>query len=123
MAVFLEQHAEEHGSHGDKQAKVRVAYRTFHPQPVQYTRSVECVGGTVGDHDPVKKLAMMAGRSGARRYRTGIVPDAVSVEGLSGTQVNAKIAFARTRLQLDGEGEAQFSVVFPEDEDLECSCC
>lgn len=124
VAVFLEQHADEHGDAVGGRAKVRVAYRTFHPQPVAFTRSVGCVGGTVGSHDPGTQLEMMAGRNGARRYRTGIVPDVVDVErGSNGTQVDAQITFAPTMLQLAGEGNAHFSVVFPDGEAPECSCC
>jgi hypothetical protein len=124
MAVFLEQHSDEHGDPVGKRAKVRVAYRTFHPRPVLFTRSVECIGGTVDDYDPAMQLEMMAGRNGARRYRTGIVPNVVNVErGANGAQIDTQIMFAQTNLQLDGNGETCLSVVFPNGEAPECSCC
>jgi hypothetical protein len=123
VAVFLEKHVVD-GATSEAQANVRVAYRSFHPKPVRFTRDVSCSGGTVDEHDKTVKLTMLPGRNEGKRYRTGIVPDAVGVtRGASGAQVNAHIVFARSRTQPDVKGEETFSVVFPDDGTSKCPCC
>jgi hypothetical protein len=124
VAVFLECHTKEKSVGSDGTATMRVAYRTFHPEPVHFTMGVTCEGGRLGEHEAAADLQMMAGRSGARRYRTGIVPGGVVVEnGEHDTQVDSDITLDVARLRHDGEDVHHFSVVFPGDGLESCPCC
>jgi hypothetical protein len=88
LAVFLEQHPPNAVGH----ARVRIAYRTYHPEPIELTRVFVCTGGTLENYDPEQVLELLAGRTQGRAYLESVVPDAVDVvRGASGAHVSADV--------------------------------
>lgn len=123
VAVFLQRHDQEREEGGDPVAKVRIAYRTFHPAPIPFQRSFESNGGRLERHDAAQWHQMLAGGVPKKRIRCEIVPDAVKIcRGENGATIDARIKFGETDLPLDATREARVQVAFPE-EDFECSCC
>ena len=119
MAVYLERHGAELA---EGAARIRIAYTSFHPEPITFTRGYECEGGRLEDHDRSKEWKIPAGRTEGRRWRTARVPGGVAVEReAEETQIEAEIAFVGEGLQPIPGGVAGFSVLFEGDPD--CSCC
>jgi hypothetical protein len=109
LALFLQDPSEL--ANGTK--KVRLAYHSFHPEPLNLTRTLECPGGVIGPHDPDRRLELAAGRSTGRRYRDGIVADPDDVDASpksDAARVVAQLAFVEGRR--DG-AERRLSVEFP----------
>ena len=124
MAMFLQPHLENGQQLPAGRARVRFAYRSFHPEPVEFTRRLTCSGGTLAPHEEEKMFTLMSGRLAGKRHRTAFVPDAVEVtRGSAGVQVDAHVTFASPRLQLDNDGHEPFSVDFPEGQGFDCCCC
>jgi hypothetical protein len=122
MAVYLEQHGTDGKSPDDKTAKLRIAYTSFHPEAISFTRSYECEGGSVERHDTTKVFKIAAGRTEGRRWRTARVPSLIEVErDADESQIEAEIAFISGSLQPTPGGITQFSVLFEGAAD--CSCC
>jgi hypothetical protein len=125
LALFLQNHSDEATQTGERdRAAVRFAYRSFHPDPVRFTRSVKVKGGEADRHDPDEEFELLAGRTARRRYRTAILPDSVGVtRGPYGAQVTATTELG----QDDGHGsfhaEPRLSVSFPEGGRRKCPCC
>lgn len=124
MALFLEFHPQSGGTTASDRAKARIAYRSFHPEPIEFTQKLVCEGGEVDKHNPNESHHIMAGRTVAEPCRSNVLPGAVNVRrGPDGAQVEAHIQFGQTGLQLNDKGRAVFSVAFPDGEDFKCSCC
>jgi len=122
MAVYLERHGADSSPPEEKNATLRIAYTSFHPEAIRFTRSYECEGGHVEAHDTTKVFKIGAGRTEGRRWRTTRVPSFVKVErDADQCQIEAEIAFVSGGLQPVPGGTAQFSVQFEGEPD--CSCC
>lgn len=127
LAIYLQRHAEDDTEDGrptkDENAKIRIAYRSFHPEPVRFTRKYEINGGSLASHDALKLFNAAPGRTIGQRSMTARIPDAVSVRrGPNGSQIEAEIVFVDGGLQPSGETHAQLSLLFPDGE-LKCFCC
>jgi hypothetical protein len=122
MAVYLERHSTDGHPLDDKTAKLRIAYTSFHPEAIKFTRSYDCEGGSIENHDSTKVFKIAAGQSEGRRWRTARVPSVVEVErDADDSQIEAEISFVSGGLQPTPGGIAQFSIQFEGAPD--CSCC
>lgn len=122
MAVYLERHSTDETPLDDKTATLRIAYTSFHPESIEFTRRYECEGGSVENHDTNKVFKIAAGRSEGRRWRTARVPSVIQVKrDADESQIEAEISFAKGGLQPTPGGIAKFSVLFEGAPD--CSCC
>jgi hypothetical protein len=125
LAVFL-QNPKDHPEEGDipaDSARVKIAYRSYHPKPFRFTRRYECKGGTIDAHDHEEEFEVAAGKTEGWPFRTEVVPDGVKVErGSGGAQVLAEVDFVGGR-RLDRDGPVHFTVSFPAGRELECACC
>jgi hypothetical protein len=125
IALYL-QHASHDGQPIDDadSASARFAYRSFHPEPIRFTRSVRVEGGQVDRHDPEKAFELPAGRTTNQRYRTARLPDAIGVtRGPNGAQVTADIELGQADAHDSFHAEASLSVSFPEGGPPKCPCC
>lgn len=124
MALFLELHSDPGGAEAPFRAKAMIAYRSFHPELIEFTWEVLCHGGQVDAHDVDAPHHIMTGRTAAEACRSNVLPCAVGVErGPDGAQVEAHIQFHQKGPQVSDGGIEIFSVAFPSGEDLQCPCC
>lgn len=126
LAVFLESPAghSEGAARSPEQARVKLAYRSYHPKPFTFTRSYECVGGKIAEHDPAEKFEIVAGKTEGRAFRTEVVPDGVTVDrGANGAQIKAALDFGKGKPALNGDDPVKLAVSFPSGRTLRCACC
>jgi hypothetical protein len=121
LAVYLERHHTDDESLDEKAARVRIAYTSFHPEAIEFTRSYASEGGTMEAHDTKKVFKIAAGRTEGR-VMTARIPGFVGVKREADEcQIEAEIAFASGGLQPTPAGSVPFSVLFEGTPD--CSCC
>lgn len=124
LGVFLQSHMSDSDPGGPDSAKVCIAYESYHPAPMLFTRRLHVSGGSLADYDPEEVLELAAGRNRGRNYRSGILPQWVRVErqpeGVA--TIDAHVAVVENSPALGGAPFA-LSVTFPEEKPLTCSCC
>jgi hypothetical protein len=124
MAFFLQQHGDpETGEIPLDRADVRIAYRTFHPTPIEFTRSVRARGGSLEDYDPGQVLELPSGRTEGKPYRDSVLPEAVSLKrNGDGALVDAHVDFVAT-IHIGEMRDPAFTVEFRSDDKPSCPCC
>jgi hypothetical protein len=124
IAVFLERHPELPSSGGSDDGKVRIAYRSWRPEEIEFTRRVDCENGVLESHDPQQPFKMLSGRVVAHSHRSDIVPGAVGVTRKpGGTKIEAVLTFDPSGPKMSDTGTAEFSFSFPEGKSVACPCC
>lgn len=124
VALYLQHqsHAKQAGE--DDRAMARFAYRSFHPDPVRFTRVIKVKGGEADSHDPDEEFELIAGRTNRRQYRTAVLPDAVGItRSPNGAQVTAVTELGQEDAHGSFHAEPSFSVSFPEGGQPKCPCC
>jgi hypothetical protein len=123
LAAFLR----FHGEHGDPDAaghaKLCIAYESYHPAPMRFTRRLRVVGGALGSYDPDEVLEIPAGRNQGRTSRSEVLPQWVGVQRQreGGAQIAADVDVVANSPAFDDEPFA-LSITFPEGVPP-CSCC
>jgi hypothetical protein len=124
LALFLQTHGPGEAPAPPGEAKVCIAYESYHPAPLRFTRELRATGGTLDPHNPGEVLELAAGRNRGRNYRSAILPQWVAVqrqpEGVA--KIDAHIEVLNGSPALDAE-PFPLSVTFPEKDPVPCSCC
>ena len=124
IAVFLQRHPDQASTVTDDEANVRIAYRSWHPEEIKFTRKMDCENGTLESHDPKQPFKMLTGRVVAHSHRSEIVPDGVRVtRGPGGAKIEAVLTFDPSGPKVSETGTAEFSFSFPAGESVACLCC
>jgi hypothetical protein len=125
VAVFLQSHSDGSGAQPPGYAKVCIAYESYHPAPMKFTRTLAVAGGLLGKYDSAEELQLPAGRNRGRNYRSEILPQWVPVQRqLAGVaKIDALIDVVNTPPALSGGSPFELSVTFPDQDPVACSCC
>jgi len=121
LAVFLQSHGSQDKPIPAGTARVAIAYESYHPAPIQFTREMRIAGGSLGHYNPGEILELAAGRNRGRNYRSAILPQWVAVhrQATGVAKIDANLSIVK------GPQAQPFplSVTFPEKDPLPCSCC
>jgi hypothetical protein len=119
IAAFLQHHGKSE-EEADT-ATLRIAYRTYHPEPISFRRTVECFGGMLSEYDPDETLQLASGRTSGRPYLEAMVPDGINVtRGANGAQVNLTMqAMPEEPVEL----KEILTILFPDRGRPACPCC
>jgi hypothetical protein len=124
LALFLQSHGSDGNPAPAGAGKVCIAYESYHPAPLQFTRELRIAGGSLAEHDPDEVLELAAGRNRGRNYRSAVLPQWVAVKRDAGgvAKIDADIGVVGGSPALDAE-PFSLSVTFPEKDPMQCSCC